>query len=202
MTSAAAAPVTTLVSSIFDATAEGWTAVGDVAAFGHQVAGGNPGGHIEVTDLAQGPYIYFVAPSAYLGDLSAAFGGDLSFDLLISGGGSYATNEDVLLTGGGTTIVRDIANPAKDVWTGYSMALDDTGGWKVGSSAGAAATNTQIKAVPSNVTDLRIRAEYISGADTGGLDNVEVTGTVPVPAGAVLMLSGLALVAGARRLRK
>ena len=77
--------------------------------------------------------------------------------------------------------------------------MDDTGGWKVGDRNGPAATNAQILAVLSNVTDFRIRAEYINGSDTGSLDNVEITAGVPVPAGAVLMVSGLALAAGARR---
>lgn len=199
--SANAGVVTVLASSTFDASAEGWTAIGDVSSFNHQAAGGNPGGHISVLDAAAGPTIYFQAPSAYLGDFSAAFAGALSFDLQTSAG-SLFSNDDVLLTGGGVTLALDIANPSQGSWSSYSVALDDSANWRVGSINGVAATNTQIQTVLGSVSALLIRAEYIVGADTGRLDNVEIVGEVPAPAGAVLMLSGLAVAAGARRLRK
>ena len=202
MASATGAPLVTLVSSTFDTSAEGWTAVGDVSSFSHQAAGGNPGGRIAAVDAAQGPIIYFVAPAAYHGDLSKAFGGQLGFDLHVTSGPYTTSREDVTITGGGTTLSWDIANPATGVWTSYSTSLDDAGGWKVGDRNGPAATNAQILAVLSSVTDFQIRAEYINGADTGSLDNVEISGVVPVPAGGVLMLSGLALAAGARRWRR
>ncbi len=50
--SAIAAPI---VSSTFDVDDEGWTAIGDVWSFTHQVAGGNPGGHMPVNDAVSTP---------------------------------------------------------------------------------------------------------------------------------------------------
>ena len=122
---AAASPAiaSPIVSSSFDTGTDGWTADGDVASFSHQAAGGNPGGYIAAVDAAQGPIIYFVAPAAYLGDLSAALGGLLSFDLNVTSGAYTTSREDVTITGGGATISWDIANPPVNTWTSYSTRI-------------------------------------------------------------------------------
>jgi hypothetical protein len=182
-------------TSYFDTDAEGWTALGDFAVPVTWVAaGGNPGGNISVVDSVSGGVMYFVAPAKFLGDQLAAFGQTLSFDLKqhISGGPNPFDAIDVLLAGGGLTLVLDTAaNPAFDAWTHYSVDLS-SGAWHVSSLGGAVATNAQIKAALGSLSALQIRAEYQTGSDTDYLDNV-VLATVPEPTTFALALAGLAV---------
>ena len=69
----------------------------------------------------------------------------------------------------------------------YSVALDSSADWFVGNTA---AVQTEIATVLGSLTRLRIRGEYISGPDTGGLDNVSLT-VVPLPASGLLMGAAL-----------
>lgn len=63
-----------LAVSTFDSGAEDWTTVGATSPV-WEPTGGNPGGHIWAEDSVGGPPWFFVAPSKFLGDMSAAFGG-------------------------------------------------------------------------------------------------------------------------------
>lgn len=179
--------------SPFDTDSEGWTAFGDAAGPVSWVAtGGLPDGHIRVRDSVSGGVTYFVASDDYLGDQSGSFNRTLSFDLMqiFSGSPSQFDAADVVLTGGGLTLVYDTAaNPGNGVWTHYDVLLTGSG-WKVGTLGGAAATDEQMKTVLGSLTALRIRSEFRTGADTGALDNV-VLPTIPEPGTAALALLGL-----------
>lgn len=189
-------------TSTFDAGAEGWTVVGDVARPVQWFAeGGNPGGHIRAVDAARGGVTYFQAPDAYLGDQSGAINTNLSFDLQQSISGSpnqFNDGNDVVLVGGGQTLAFDTAmNPNIGSWSHYEVPLVASL-WHVSNLAGPVATDEQFSQVFSNLDALRIRAEYQSGGDTGYLDNVTM---VPEPQSWAMLLFGLGLIAMTSRLR-
>jgi hypothetical protein len=76
------------------------------------------------------------------------------------------------LQGGGLTIAYDTpVNPANGAWTSYSVPLAATG-WRLNDLSGAQISSEQFTTVLSNLTSLKIRAEYQTGADIGKLDNV------------------------------
>ena len=78
--------------------------------------------------------------------------------------------------------------------------LDDTGGWLFGALASPVpATTAQISTVLSNLTDLQIRGEFRSGADTASLDNVVLA---PEPHAAAALLALTAAVTLAPRPRR
>jgi hypothetical protein len=95
----------------------------------------------------------------------------LRFDLRQSSTESQFDGDDVVLVGGGLTLIYDTAdNPGTD-WTSYSVVLDETGGW-INENTGEPATQQEIQNVLADLTALRIRGEFVEGADTGSLDNV------------------------------
>ena len=195
---ALAAAVTSLSAhgalSTFDAGTQGWSATGDAAGdLQWSAVGGNPGGHVFIDDRTTGGVTYFVAPDMYLGNKSFAAGTMLTFDLrqVYPGGANQFNDEDVILQGAGLTLAYDLAtNPANGGWTSYAVPLS-AGAWHIDTLNGAVASEAQLAAVLSNLTGLRIRAEYQSGADVGSLDNVSM---VPEPSALAMLLSGGALV--------
>jgi len=202
-----------IASNTFDAGVEDWSvAAADPGAGGYnlissspavfQSSGGNPGGYAETDDLDTNE-TFFVAPSAYLGNLLAAIGGSLTYELLYSGALDYNSN-DLVIKGGGTVLTYNGSIPAlsPNVWTPLSIALAPGAGW-TNHATGTAATLADFQTVFANVTDLWIMAEFTNGVvETTGLDNVVLndTGTVPEPSTALLFAAGAALIAlGTRR---
>ena len=188
-------------TSTFTAGTEGWSAMGDVqGSLTWSATGGNPTGYVFIDDLTTGGVTYFVAPSSFLGDVRGAYGTSLTFDLrqVYPGAPNQFNDEDVLLQGAGLTLAYDLTtNPANGSWTSYSVPLL-AAGWRVGSLSGPIATADQLQSVLSNLTALRVRAEYQSGADVGSLDNVSM---VPEPGALTLFAAGgaLMLLRGVRR---
>ena len=174
---------TTAATSTFDTGIEGWTAFGDVAGvLNFDAANGHPGGCAWVDDQASGGVMYYGAPSAFLGNKSAAYGTNLTFDLSqrYKGKADQFDDEDVILTGNGLTLAFDTAyNPTNNKWTSYSVLLSESAGWRLGSLSGAVATQAQVLSVLSNLSSLSIRAEYQTGADIDRIDNVTM---IPEPA--------------------
>ena len=168
------------ITSSFDTSIEGWRVAGDAqggSAFPyHESSGGNPGGHLRVEDDVQGGVWYWVASPAFLDDKSAYYGGRLTFDLQQSSTSSQFTDvADVVLVGGsGVELVYDFGGDSSHPntsWTGYELTLDESDDWRVGTYDGTAATRSQVQSVLGDLTEMRIRGEYVSGADTGRLDN-------------------------------
>lgn len=163
------------IRSDFAKSSEGWAALGDTATPVEWIAsGGNPGGHIRVVDSVSGGVIYFKAPAKFLGNRASAYGRTLSFDLKqeITGGVNQFDDVDVYLSGGGITIAYNTAsNPPFNAWGSFTVPIA-AGGWTLNSLTGATATEAQIRTVLGSLTDLRIRAEYQTGGDTGYLDTV------------------------------
>ena len=207
-----------LASSTFDVGTEGWTLQNDATGPFHEVAGGNPGGHLRAVDLALGDTWRWIAPAAFRGDKSAAFGGRLRFDLSHSGLGTSFAASDVLLVDTGPTpdlILAFDAGPDPAFfpdWSSYVVPLDADLGWRVGSLAGPAATDAQLLGVLSSLDRLLIRGEFLSHptGDVGRLDNVFLESAVssspaPLPATASLMGAAVGLLglgAAIRRRRR
>ncbi len=94
------------------------------------------------------------------------------------------------------TLTYDLANdPGNGTWTPYSVSLTP-GSWHLDSLSGPLASQQDLELVLSNLTRLLIRAEYQSGLDTDGLDNVSfangAVGAVPEPSTWAMMILGFA----------
>jgi len=172
----AAGQTDTTINSWFTDDADGWALAGDAGAPEYVETGGNPGGHICADDDVSGNTWYFDAPAKFLGDRSAAYGGDLQFDLKQSSTSSQFDNHDVVLRDGSRAVVYDFGNATahpRTNWTHYSVPLDATADgwtWESGEPVGA----TAFENVLANLTALQIRGEYVSGSDRGCLDNVQL----------------------------
>jgi len=174
---------TTAATSTFNTGTEGWTAFGDVVGvLNFDATNGHPGGCAWVDDQASGGVMYYRAPSAFLGNKSAAYGTNLTFDLFqsYSGNADQFNDADVILSGSGLTLAFDTEyNPTNNAWTSYSVLLSESAGWHLGSLSGAVATKSEVQSVLSNLSSLSIRAEYQTGADIDRIDNVTM---IPEPA--------------------
>jgi hypothetical protein len=200
----AAARADAIVTSTFDTNSEGWNtvslnnsgAISGTHTVTWNATGGNPDGHLSRTDPQAGTTFYWNAPAQFLGDMSAAYGGTLGYEVRHSGGSLYNA-ADVILVGGATplTLVFDAAAMPTTAWTLFSIPFSE-GQWRVGSLSGAFATQQQLMDVLAALTALRIRGEYIDGTgETGRLDNVSVNAPpepTPEPAALALMGTGLA----------
>jgi uncharacterized repeat protein (TIGR01451 family) len=172
------------ITSVFDANNEGWQTFGDAtsptATF--QATGGNPGGRVCATDARQGIFWYFQAPAKFLGNVSSAYNRTLSFDLRQSATDSPSAADDIILIGGGLTLVFNTPNDPGTDWTSYTVSLNEAG-WR-NTATNQPATQSEMLQTLSALTALRIRGEYRSGPDTGCLDNVvlnqSLTATVQV----------------------
>jgi len=190
------------ITSTFDADAEGWGTLNDARDFAWDGSIGNPGGAIKATDIGSGQYWYFAASDAYEGDLSAYYGGSLSWELLgITGDQADANPAEVMIFGGGLQIGIDIDYlPTNGSWTGAEVSLFEAG-WEIVSSttggglSGTAVTEQQMRDVLADVTGLFIRGEFTTGGDSTALDNVVL---VPGPAVAILP-AGFGVLAMRRR---
>jgi hypothetical protein len=164
------------VTSRFLQNDEGWTAVGDGVLY-YAPSGGNPSstGYIFIIDRAEGDVFYFNAPSRFRGNKAGAFGRYLAFDLIWSEteASDYKDAPDVILAGAGMTLTAQLPGLPGTTWTHYDIALDPRGGWVHGDT-GEAATAAQIQSVLGNISQLRIRGEFRTGPEQGGLDNVQL----------------------------
>jgi hypothetical protein len=174
-------------SSGFETSADGWTITGDAQTShvepDYSGQGGNPDGLISAVDDVTGGIWYFQAPAQYLGDASATYGRYLDFDLKTNAISSPFDSFDVVLVGAEMTLGFDTPmNPVVDAWTSFRVRLDEAAGWRVTDAVSESAfaafgtlrapTASQMKAVLGNLTQVLIRGEFQTGADTGYLDNV------------------------------
>ena len=96
------------ILSTFDTGTEGWSALdqqtGDYTA-SWTSTGGNPGGFLQGNEsIARGGTGYFIAPSKFLGNLSAFAGGTLTYDLNVITGTDYFSDVDVIISGGANSV--------------------------------------------------------------------------------------------------
>ena len=164
------------VTSTFDTNTDGWIVEGLAGGPTYVSTGGNPGGYIYGEDAGSDDW-YFKAPTKFLANQSATYGGSLSFDLRQYYTSSQYDTEDIIIEGGGLRIVFDTPNNPGTSWTHYQIPLTETAGWKKTSLSGVAPTAAEIKAVLASITRLLIRGEYQNGTDKCDLDNVILTST-------------------------
>ena len=166
------------ISSEFETTTEGWRIQGDAQGGStfpnHEASGGNPGKCLSAVDDVQGGVWYWVAPGQFTGGKSAYLGGQLTFDIYQNNRSSQFHARDVVISDGNTDLVYDFgdidSHPETD-WTSYTVPLAAGDSWTVGSLDGEAATESQFETVFEDVEKLAIRGEYVTGPDTGYLDN-------------------------------
>ena len=171
--------VLTAQISTFDVDNEGWSANGDPVSNipDWDGQGGNPGGHIKVTDSSIGGTWYFVAPAKFHGNKCDAYGKYLRYDQITNDTTfqqQYGGKPDIKLVSGSLTLIFDNpVNPGLE-WTHYDILLREDAGWRLNSISGPIPTQAQFRGLLADLTDFQIRGEYRSSADIGGLDNVVI----------------------------
>jgi hypothetical protein len=180
------------IISTFDASAEGWIPNPGEATLAFVAMGGNPGGHIRITDAGAGGVPFgsgAFAPAAFLGDLSGFIGGTMSLDMatFAGGGATFASFGRIQLSGGGDTAFLDIAAvaPPLNTWQSFSAPL---------TAAAWGKTDLQFLAILENVTSIGIPTDAFDGSDTIGIDNFAITSAPSaIPEPSTLTLFGVAL---------
>ncbi len=183
-----------LVESNFDTDAEGWTAITVNSACVNLVnptnrvlnwnsSGGVPGGYIRYFEPipGNGRADFLRAPVAYHGDLSAAYGGSLTFEqrFFTFSRQIFYASDDVYIQSGSMTLIAALPNPSRDSW-GQTQVPLLPGYWRLNSCSGPMANEAEILSVLSDVTELYIRAEQVNSnanSETIDLDRVVLDAT-------------------------
>ncbi|HEY9045828.1 MAG TPA: FG-GAP-like repeat-containing protein [Ohtaekwangia sp.] len=174
------------VVSNFNSGADGWTCIeqgGTTVTPAYSAAGGNPGGYLSqdivTTSLPNSNLWFWLAPAKFLGNRSLSYNQTLSFDLQQSQSGTdVSIFGDVVLTNtaDGYTLYYPLpTKPATASWSSYTIALNETAGWKKGNLSGPAPTKDEMKRTLVNLSSLKIRAKYmgvVTGSYIAKLDNV------------------------------
>ncbi|TCV88316.1 MULTISPECIES: laminin B domain-containing protein [Methylomonas] len=192
MTLLVSQPVHASVSSSFDTDSENWQIVSfadfsqnNYSIIGqyqpsYRAGGGNPGNYLAASDPDSGDFT-FSAPAAFLGAQTGATG--LSYDLTYRDGDVNWQTTDVMLVGNGQRLLwkRDPNIVPNSGWTHISLSLAPSSEWRLGTTDGAFASQSDFHNVLSDLSGLYIHGEYTNGIiETAGLDNV-VLQTVPLP---------------------
>jgi hypothetical protein len=205
---ATGAQAANVASSTFATDAEGWQ-VGEFTGLSStgSVTYDAAGQVITTTDVFG--YNAFVAPTAYLGDQSAVFGGTLRFDLSDTSNDGFLASPFTLTGAGQTIYAKGTVLPSTDPdsLTTYSIALI---GASFGTSDGGAGSVSDAT-LQADLDRIAINADWRTGGDFVTLDNVylcsagscgPVTNPVPEPATWAMLIAGFGLAgAGARRRR-
>jgi hypothetical protein len=176
-----------VISSTFDADAEGWIGTPGGGSCTWFASGGNPDGHIRCTDISGGPVASGAnAPSKFLGDLSAFDNGSLSVDLATFGGSgaTFPNFGRVRISSAVDTAFFDLATtaPARGTWPTFSAPL---------TAAEWGKTSLEWMAILADVTEIVVQTDAFDGPDTIGIDNFTIMSQAPIPEP-----GSLALVAG------
>jgi Laminin B (Domain IV)/PEP-CTERM motif len=208
------------IVSTFDTNLEGWTQFQNSGAnFDWIASGGNPAGHLGVTDNTS-DWAYVQAPTVFL--TPALYNGTFSFDLRHDNlqepaGFPGIFNVRVGMQGAGLTLINEGPLPTLG-WVNYSFQLNESSGagWRVFSNlsqnyslTAPQATLAEMQSVLAGLSRLVIATDYtfastssnVPEIDRTYIDNVRLT-TVPEPSG--IALAGIAGVLGlaSRRCRR
>jgi alkaline phosphatase D len=161
-----------VITETFNKSADGWGLNGDPSSFGWQATGGDPKGYLAWVDGATGAISYYTAGPKFLGNKMAFYGGTLSYDILDTGNGLNAY--DVQIIGDGKTLQytspNDSGFPTPNVWSAASLQLIAAN--FIDTATNAPPSVSEMKKVMKDITEIDIRAEYVNGNESGGLDNV------------------------------
>lgn len=165
------------VISTFDTDLDGWRIIGDNSSV-WQATGGNPGGCLDVNDLATGATNWASAPYKFLGDWRAFTPADsIFFDVyeVNTSGGAWLAVHHVRIEGpGGAAWANDVrvaTPPPQGTWIHVRiMFAPEVWTLESGTWLGLLA----------NVTSVRVFAEWVDGAETTWLDNIGISRT-PTP---------------------
>lgn len=177
------------IQSSFDAGLEGWTALG--IGLSWQSTGGNPGGYIRGDDLANASYL--IAPAAFLGDLSAFDGGQMSFDHIaidLDGMPIAGSGGEVTIFSGAQSATADLLTPSL-TWQTGSVPLTASA-WGV--------SQAEWTSILANVTGIQIVIDSTLAVGADGFDDFTIV--TPEPTTALLLgcgIAGIALAAPRRR---
>jgi alkaline phosphatase D len=173
-------PICSTVTSDFQDGDEEWTIDGE--AEGPFWAAGYIFATDDYTQDSSGTW-YFLAPAKFHGDFSGAYGGSLSFQLRQNiTDDQYIDYSDVYIKGNGYDgqhIWYNMANNPGTDWTEYSIVFLVGVGWRVNTGSNGdcnednpPASEDEIRAVLSDISNILIRGEYRTGPDKGSLRNV------------------------------
>ncbi|MCU0781086.1 MAG: hypothetical protein MUF04_08300, partial [Akkermansiaceae bacterium] len=164
---AQAEPPPDLVSG-FETDLENWRATDPAAVLTWRATDGNPAGHLRAT--GPGSVWHLASPATWAGDWSGYR--TLRFDLALPSG-HYPANETaamVVIAGtNGQTMAWTGPTPLP-TWTFYEVALE---------SSAFGVDQATFDGIMAAVSELRVLAEYATGTETVGLDNLVVTATSP-----------------------
>jgi uncharacterized protein (TIGR03437 family) len=173
-----------VVESTFDSDAEGWSRNTDTggsgSSFSYATEKGNPGGFVQIHHTTGQPDDYFVAPDSFNADLLELNDGRITFDLFRITGDSFAFhNVDVVVHGPGGSfkyigqaapeIPKDFnffSGKVDPVWRDYSAPIRRDLWRKIGTA--------NYEVTFRNPSRIEIRARYVPGSGTVGLDNVRI----------------------------
>ncbi|MEM9981893.1 MAG: laminin B domain-containing protein [Bacteroidota bacterium] len=167
-----------VVEASFENDADGWTITGDAQGGSNLEASYSPfegldnSGYIFADDDVAGGTWYFSAPQKLLGDLSTYAEGTMSYWMIQeSARNNQFESRDVIVENNDNVIYYKYENVESfpdTTWTEYTLRINASDRWF--NDENEPASNEEINAVLSNVTNLYIRGEFETGADTGGLD--------------------------------
>lgn len=175
------------IASYFDDSTLGWTVWGDAQGPSVDptfVPGlGDPPGSIGADDDAAGGVWYWRAPSSYWSDeVNPTPDPRLRFDLRQSGDGPLFDACDVIVVDGGRGACLTGSAVPGATFTSYTVRfrVGDESWHEVGASGGFPSTvkpgdpisQNALDTIVGSIDGLFIRGEFITGPDSGGLDNV------------------------------
>gem|GEM_PF-4676442 len=174
---------TTHIVERFEAgSVNGWGFYNDGKDVRWDASAGNPNGCLRATDAGEGGYWGFTAGPAFLGDRSCIYGGVLAWDFQTSHTSANGASEpDVVLIGGGLTLVFDLPAPAANTWISRIVTIAEGAGWRKNTISGTVATRAEIEAALANLTELRVRSEFSTQIDNARIDNVVLAAFLVTP---------------------
>lgn len=194
-----------VASSTFDTGDDGWEVVSTIGYEGPanwSATGGHPGGLIWAQDPDTGAF-GFAAPATFLGNISAAYGHDLTFDIAAYQMPDQPTSWVGMRGTNGLELIcfYDTPTSVYPNWHGRAVTMTEDAGW-IRVSDGLPPTSAEFASVLASLDGLVILAEFVDGlqTDVSGLDNVILL-PEPATSGLVLAAAGAALLGRARRQR-